>query len=168
MTRRRRRGDGQAVTAAALTVVAIAAATTVLHLIGWVAATAAVGAVCWYIGHRSRPVSRVRTRRTAGPSREITAERDRLGRAVDTLTGQLGQAHAETWQLLAGRDADLARLRGELADAKASAQAAWDAAADRPPARRAASGPPPTGMLGADQLAAQPMSGARPVGGAGA
>lgn len=71
MTRRRTRRRGQAgpVAAVALTAVAVAAAVIVLHVIGWVAITAAVGAGCWYAGRRSLPVARARATRPAASGR---------------------------------------------------------------------------------------------------
>jgi hypothetical protein len=62
---------------------------------------------------------------------------------------------------LAKARAELARTQADLAGARASAQAAWDAAADRPPASRA--GPVDTDGKRA-ALLAQPLSGARPLG----
>lgn len=144
--RRRRRSVAPPVTAIAVTAVAVAAATTVLHLIGWVAATAAVGAVCWYTGRRrALPATRARTTRA-----RTTRPAARRAPAAPPDDGQVRQLRA-----------DLAQLRDALADAKASATAAWDAAAARPPARRVTSD---TAPLDAEHLADTPMSGVRRTG----
>jgi hypothetical protein len=126
---------------------------------------AAVGVGGYYTGKRSRPVARARMR--TAPAREITAERDQLRRDLGTLTrqlagtrGELDQASAAGRQLLADCTADMGRLRAELGSARASAQAAWDAAAERPPARRT-----DPGDAGGKRAAilGDPCSGARPL-----
>jgi hypothetical protein len=150
---RRRNHQARIVTAIALTAVAVAAATTVAHVIGWVAATAAVGAVCWYAGRRTRPVTRAKaTTRPRPRGADPDPPPEWYRRRNAHLENELEHTRMKARQLAA-----------DLADAKASATAAWDAAADRPPARRAATGTAP-GVVDVDQLANQPMSGARRIG----
>jgi hypothetical protein len=140
-----------------------------LRDVGALVLAAAIAAVAWCAGRRSQPAARAGTRpppaRPLLPGMVPAAERDQLAaelaRARAALADARAGAAAERGQL-AARVADLGR---QLADARASAEAAWDAAADRPPSRRVTDDTLPLAVLGAEQLAATPMSGARPLGG---
>jgi hypothetical protein len=131
MTRRRRRHPGPARLAIATTLafMTLVTAVTVLHVIGWIAATVAIGAVCWYAGRRSFPrIPRTRTRTPAPANARSLAQLNRhLNERLDAMQVKL--------------EAEMNRADR----AEESARAAWDATAD--------------------QLAAQPMSGARRIGG---
>jgi hypothetical protein len=69
------------------------------------------------------------------------------------VLAELDRAHAE-----------IADLNARLDAANASAMAAWDASASRPP-RRSLGDTAPLCVLDAEQLAEQPMSGVRRIGG---
>jgi len=88
---RRRRRQAQAVTAVALIAVAVAAAVIVAHVIGWVAITAAVGAACWYTGHRARPASRARTTPAAN-ARSLAQLNRHLNTRLDATQAKLEAA----------------------------------------------------------------------------
>jgi hypothetical protein len=125
--RRSRRRQGQAVAAVALTALAVAAAVTMLHVIGWVAATAAVGAACWYAGRRSFPrIPRTRTRTRAPANARSLAQLNRhLNERLDIMQAKL--------------EVEMARADR----AEESARAARDTAADRPAAWHATNGTAP-------------------------
>jgi hypothetical protein len=184
MTRRRtrrRRGSlhlrPAAMTAAAVILFAIAA--IAWHTGGLLLITL-IAAIAFYGGRRSTPALKGRTRTPAARGRQPRqatawphsapdlrsvinppgADQDRRIRAdVDSTARQLA-----AWIELDQARADITALRAELADAKASAEAAWDAAADRPPARRRDDDTMPLRPTDADHLADTPMSGARRIG----
>jgi hypothetical protein len=121
---------------------------------------AATGAAAYRLGLNRRPVARATItapNTDTGQLRQQVGERTAEG---DQLRAELSQARADARELLADCDADLARMRAELDGARASATAAWDQAASRPP-RRPAGDTAPRNVLDAEQLAMTPMSGAR-------
>lgn len=176
MTRRqlRRRARRHPILAAAAVLLALVVLGGVLRDAEGLVILAAIGAVAWYAGSRSRPVARAVTRPLPPapvPAAAWNGERDRLAAELVSVRAELARAQAALADVRAGaaaergqlaaRAADLAR---QLADARASASAAWDAAAERPPSRRVSDDTLPLAVLGAEQLAATPMSGARPLG----
>jgi len=121
--------------------------TLTAHPAGCLVLLAATGTGAYRLGLHRRPVARA----------QITT--------ADPGTAMLKQQAAQLQHDLDQSRAEIGDLRGQLADAQASATAAWDQASSRPP-RRALGDTAPLDVLDAEQLAAQPMSGARRLGGA--
>lgn len=134
MTRRQRRRSNSA----ALPIVAafglVIAVSLLIVIARWLPLIVGVGVACYLWG---------RSRRSTSPPGQLatpTAALDQLGRERDQL--------AET----------IARLETQLADARASADLAWDAAAERPPAAQQ-----PADSDRRSTLLADARSGARPL-----
>lgn len=124
-------------------IVALAVGRAVLHLIGLAVVAVVVAGVAYLAGQRTRPVARVTSARTS-----------------PAPVAQLASLGAERDQLRA----EAADLRRQLADARASAEAAWDASAGRAPSRRVTGDTTPLDVLDAEKLGQTPMSGARSLG----
>jgi hypothetical protein len=124
------------------------------HLAGLVILAAAVGGG-YLAGRRSRPAATARPARPAprpAPSRPSPAAAPQWWQLAEAD----GTRHEPGRQLAAAR-AEITRLHAELADARASAAAAWDAAAERPPSAPAGHGP----ASHREALLAAPRSGVR-------
>jgi hypothetical protein len=119
------------VAAAAVALAAVAAA----HLAGFLAAAGAIGTAGYALGRRHRPVT-LRPAHLSPASPPVASA-------------------AELARLRAERE----RLAAELAEARASATAAWDAAASRPPSPPRAA---PAPLV--DRLVADPLSGVHRLG----
>jgi hypothetical protein len=89
MTRRRRRSQTRTIAAIGLTALAVAAAVIVAHVIGWVAITAAVGAACWYIGHRQ---ATPRPGTPAANARSLAQRNRHLNEKLDSTQAKLSAA----------------------------------------------------------------------------
>jgi hypothetical protein len=97
------------------------------------------------------------------PARRPAAQRDHMA-WPDDATATVAAADPGLLAELDQARAEAADLRGQLAAAQDSAMAAWDQSASRTP-RRLIGDTRPLDVLAAEQLAAQPMSGARRIGG---
>jgi len=159
--RRHSRAPERAALLAAGLLLAYLAALAVAHVLGWLLATATLAAAAWIAGQRK---GRREVSRTCSAGSWQQAPRDGALRPEPSLrrvadAGQLARVTAERDQLGA-QVADLAR---QLAEARDSAHAAWDAAARPPP--RPDPEPEPDDDTGGRRAAllAQPLSGVRPL-----
>jgi hypothetical protein len=142
--------------AVAIVLVLLVVGRLAAHLLGVLVLVAAAGYGGYLAGQRSRPVAKATISAPDPAAGQLRAE-------LHAVRGQLADAR----RALGGHDAETARLRAELADtraalgeARASATAAWDQAASRPP-RRLIGDTAPMDALDAERLAQTPMSGAR-------
>jgi len=157
MTRRVRRGRSHRALYAVLALAALLVVDGMaVHLLGVLVLLAVVGCGGYLAGQRSHPAAKATMSTSNSEPRRLRAE-------VHAARGQLADAR----RMLGGHDAETARLRAELAyaraaadQARASAVAAWDQAGNRPPCRPVGD-TAPLDLLDAERLAATPMSGAR-------
>jgi hypothetical protein len=152
---RSRRGRQHPVLVAAGLVLAVLVGLAVLHVLGWLLATAGLAAGAYAIGRNRRPVARAAGPAPVQPAKRAATSGDGAPWTGGPVAAQLAATGAERDQL-AARVADLER---QLAEARDAAHAAWDAAASRPPAPPRASAQPLAAALLAD-----PLSGVRRLG----
>lgn len=154
MTARRRRGRARPGRLVAVGLVLLVLLVVAEH--AWALLTVALAGT---LAVAAVAVDRRYVRGRATPTRP--AARPSAACAKATRPDAQAHAHAEALErarYAAEAERTIADLRAQLADARASASAAWDAAAERPP-----SPPRPRPMSAREGLLGAPLSGARPL-----
>jgi septal ring factor EnvC (AmiA/AmiB activator) len=151
---RRRSGHSPAAWIAAVVLVL---SFPVIYNVWVIIALAACAVLGWWACSHRQPTNRPVT---GSGCAHTDSALDQAQADLARLRAQLDQANAEITDLRG----QLADALADLEDARASATAAWDQASDRPP-RRAIGDTAPLDVLDAEQLANQPMSGVRRIGG---
>ena len=160
MTRRqlRRHSRRHPIAAAVVVLVGLVLAGSVAAHLADLILLAAIGAGGYALGRNRRPAARATGRRGPAlvqPAAPATTWSNSWPGPRDH-SAQLATLTAERDQL----GAEVADLRRQLADARASAEAAWDAAAERPPLRLVE---PDNAGGKRSALLADPLGGARPL-----
>jgi hypothetical protein len=147
VTRRqlRRHARRHPILAAVAVLVGLVLAVSIAEHLAALVVLAAIAAGAYAIGRNRRPATARTGPAPVQPARPVAT-------SADTRPGPLDRS--------AQLAAEIADLRRQLADARASAEAAWDAAAERPPVHHAEPGD--TGGK-RTALLADPLGGARPL-----